>query len=108
MAPPSPCKQTTGLSGAPMAAPVAKGRPCPIDPPVRASQSKGFAFQACGVTKKPDVAASSQTIVSSGSKFANIGPIFSGPRSPESGVFISSLGIRLSSIFDPLNNLVVV
>ena len=77
-----------------MAAPVARGRPCPMDPPVNANQSKGFAFQACGVTKKPEVAASSETIASSGSNPVNRAPKFSGLKSPEVGISILPSGIK--------------
>ena len=55
------------------------------------------------MTKKPDVAASSHTIVSSGNKPANIGPIFSGPNSPEVGILISSSGVNWLSILVPSN-----
>ena len=103
IAPPSPCKHITGLSGDAIAAPVARGSPCPIDPPVKASQSKGFAFHACGVTKKPEVAASSATIASSGSNPVNRAPRFSGFNSPDVGISILPSGIKCLSMFDPLN-----
>ena len=93
----------TGLSGTAIAAPVAKGSPCPIDPPVKANQSSGFEFQACGVTKNPDVAASSQTTTSSGSKLANKGPRFDAFSSPFDGASIIPSGINDLSILSVFN-----
>ena len=103
IAPPSPWRQITGLSGAPIAAPVAKGNPWPMDPPVRANQSRGFAFHACGVTKKPEVAASSHTTASSGKRLANKGPKVAGSNSPEVGACASFSGIKCPSIEFPFN-----
>ena len=93
----------TGLSGTAIAAPVAKGSPRPIDPPVHANPSSGIALPALGATKNPDVAASSQTTASSGRKLANKGPRFDAFRSPFDGAHIIPSGINHLAILSLFN-----
>jgi len=64
---PSASSAMTGRCGQAMAAPAASGRPWPIAPPVSVSQSCGGAPAVAAGRKIEEVAASSQTIASSGS-----------------------------------------
>src|SRR6478672_1375694 len=70
MADPSPCSANTGRSGHATAAPTATGRPCPIAPPVSASQSWRGAPAVWPASVTPDVCDSSETIAPSGSTAA--------------------------------------
>ena len=65
-----------------------------MEPPVKANQSSGFAFHACGVTKKPEVAASSHTTASSGKRLVNKGPKVVGSKAPVVGACASLFGIK--------------
>jgi hypothetical protein len=67
MALPSASSANTGRSGRAIAAPVASGRPWPMAPPVRLSQSCGGAPAVAPASQSPEVLASSQTIAPSGS-----------------------------------------
>ena len=90
----------TGLSGQAIAAPVARGNPCPIDPPVKDIQSWGLALQVLGCIKNPDVAASSEMIDSSGSNSAIIKPMLVLSSSPVDGASMaSSCNISLEIFF---------
>src|SRR3954454_1536331 len=70
MAEPSASRQSTGRSGQATAAPVAAGRPQPIAPPLRNSQSWGGAPAVAARTGSEPVIASSTTIDPSGSAAA--------------------------------------
>src|SRR6185312_476856 len=71
---PSPSRQTTLRSGQATAAPVASGRPNPIDPPILLSQSCGAADLVGAKKPRPVVTASSATIAFSGSKAPSEAP----------------------------------
>ena len=87
----------TGLSGLAIAAPTAKGNPCPIEPPVKHNQSCGLALRAWGVTRKLDVAASSDTIEFSGIRLAIKRPRLLASKLPDSGT--SEIGVWSRFLF---------
>ena len=82
MALPSDSSAMTGRSGQAMAAPAASGRPCPMAPPVRVSQSCGGAPPVAGPSPIPEVFDSSLTIARSGSSAPMTADALSAVRAP--------------------------
>jgi hypothetical protein len=85
MARPSASRARTGRSGQASAAPAASGRPWPIAPPVRVSQSCGGAPAVAAGSASPEVFASSQTIAFSGSRAPMTAAALCPVRSPSGG-----------------------
>ena len=77
MADPSDSMANTCRSGQAIAAPSAAGRPWPMEPPVMFSQSWGRAPAVWAWEDRPDVTASSETMVSSGIRCATAAHTFS-------------------------------